>query len=153
MPSQSVATLPLPVADAPVSPPTSSDAPVAQEQVSPQPNPAFALLAQLESPKVSPEAAITCQDLNKKAPGKSMPKAAPKSKAASPTKSKNSKSKTVCKTKNETLKKTKGNKKLPMQRFTGVSKSVQAQFPDGCSRCRWRAGCTRSCWTRRGYKC
>ena len=25
-------------------------------------------------------------------------------------------------------------------------------FPEGCSRCRWVAGCCRSCWAGRGYR-
>ena len=33
-----------------------------------------------------------------------------------------------------------------------VSKDVQKKFENGCSRCRFRAFCTRSCWVKRGWR-
>lgn len=145
----------MPVADVPAAMPSTSarsDAVVAQEAVSAKPNPALVMLENLEGPNAKKTA--FCQrthEAHAQASKKSTPKVAPKSKAASPKKSKNSKKN--YKSKKQNVKKPKGNQKLPMQRFHGVSKSAQAQFPDGCSRCRWRAGCTKSCWIKRGYQC
>lgn len=36
--------------------------------------------------------------------------------------------------------------------WKNIPKSVQNAYVKGCSRCRYRAYCTKSCWVRRGYK-
>lgn len=35
--------------------------------------------------------------------------------------------------------------------WKNIPKSVQNAYVEGCSRCRYRAYCTKSCWVRRGY--
>ena len=35
--------------------------------------------------------------------------------------------------------------------WKNIPKSVQNAYAEGCSRCRYRAYCTKSCWVKRGY--
>ena len=35
--------------------------------------------------------------------------------------------------------------------WKNIPKSVQNAYVEGCSRCRYRAYCTKSCWVKRGY--
>ena len=36
--------------------------------------------------------------------------------------------------------------------WKSIPKDVQKKFENGCSRCRFRAYCTRSCWVKRGWR-
>ena len=36
--------------------------------------------------------------------------------------------------------------------WKSIPKDVQKKFENGCSRCRFRAFCTRSCWVKRGWR-